>query len=77
MDKTGTVGQKCPAKELDLHFLTLKKYQRTIQTINSFKSYRVYVYRQTLLRNFDFRVQEVSKREDLLNTEGVKNFTQT
>ena len=41
MDKTRTIGQKWLANELDLHFLTLKKlYQRPIQSVNSFKSYR-------------------------------------
>ena len=38
MDKTITVGQKWLANELDLHFLTLKKFP--IQSVNSFKSYR-------------------------------------
>ena len=31
--------------------------------------------KQTLLRNLNFRVQGVSKRKDLLKTEGVKFYT--
>ena len=52
MDKPRTVGQNWLANELYLHFLTLKKctYQRPIQSVNSFKSYRankLQIYRQT------------------------------
>ena len=40
MDKTRTIGQKWLANELDLHFLALKKCTLSIQSVNSFKSYR-------------------------------------
>ena len=40
MDKTRTVCQKWLVNEIDLHFLTKKVYQISIQSVNSFKSYR-------------------------------------
>ena len=76
MDKTRTVGQTWLANELGLHLLTLKKvYQRPIQSVNSFKSYRankLYIYRQTDThsRKPFFRVQRVSKRGHLTKPGG-------
>ena len=66
MDKTKTVGQKWLANELDPHFLTLKKCNKGQFNRSILSKVIVYTDRQTLLRNFDFRVQEVSKLEVLL-----------
>ena len=70
MDKTRTVGQKWLANELDLHFLILNKGTKFQSNRSILSKVIVYTDRQTdiqtLLRNLDFRVQGVSKREDLM-----------
>ena len=79
MDKTRTVGQKWLANDLDLHFLTLNKCTKFQSNRSILSKVIVYTDRQTdiqtLLRNLDSRVQGVSKREDLMKTEGVKFYT--
>ena len=83
MDKTRTIGQKWLANKLGLHFLTLNKCTKFQSNRSILSKVIVYTARQTdrqtdiqtLLRNLDFRVQEVSKREDLMKTEGVKFYT--
>ena len=83
MDKARTVGQKCLANELDLHFLTLKKCTKgqsnrsilsKVIVLTNYKSTGT----QTHSRKPFFRVERVSKRGHLTKRGGggVSQFAQ-
>ena len=74
MDKTRTVGQKWLANELDLLFLDIKKvYQRPIQSVNSFKSYRANKLKSTDRQTY--RQTDTFAKTIFSGSEGLKTWT--